>query len=120
MSASLVTVETHDDITILTLSPRCANLSESLIQPVNEAFLEASAAAQPKVLVDLEHVSFFSSSFIEILFRLWKHIKEKPGGRFALASVSPDCLEILQVTNLTTVWDVFDDRDAALAALAES
>ena len=118
--SSLVTTETLDGVTVVTLSPKCANLSESVIQPVSDAFVALGAVDPPKVVVNLKHVAFFSSSFIEVLFRLWNSVKDKPSGGFGLSNINDDCREILDITNLSRVWNIYDDEAEAVAALSKA
>ena len=78
--------------------------------------LEVTGERTTNLLVDLSSVEFFSSSFIEVLFRLWNRTKAN-GQQFALCGLHPYCREVLEVTNLTSVWKIYEDRDDALAAL---
>lgn len=79
--------------------------------------LTVADADPPRVVIDLSAVEFFSSSFIEVIFRLWNRVHRRPEGRMALCGLTKYCLEVLQVTNLDELWEIFPDRDSALAAL---
>ena len=61
-------------------------------------------------------VKFFGSSFIEVLYRLWKAVQAK-NGQFVIAGLHPYCLEVLEVTNLDKLWTLVPDRESGLAAL---
>src|SRR5690606_9924059 len=75
-----------------------------------------SQDAMPMVVVDLEGVDYFGSSFLSLLLRCWKAVLVK-GGQMVLAGVSPRARELLRITSLDIVWPIYSDRSEALAAL---
>ena len=83
---------------------------------VAKAVQEAGEAEVPQVLLDLSGVKFFGSSFIEVLYRLWKQMESRQG-RFVLSGLHPFCREVLQVTNLDKLWTIAPDRESGLALL---
>ncbi|HEX6984194.1 MAG TPA: STAS domain-containing protein [Planctomycetaceae bacterium] len=110
-------VETQDDVTVIHLGREYENLDESLLDELRSAILDAAdTAAPPKVVLDLSHTKFFGSAFIEIMFRAWKRVEGR-GGTFALSGLTPYCAEIVEVTHLDRLWNVYPDREAAVAAL---
>jgi len=78
----------------------------------------ADEADPPLVVLDLSHTTFFGSSFIEILFRLWTQLQARPGGNFAICGLTPHCLDVLKITHLDTLWRLFPNRGEAVSALA--
>ena len=107
----------HDgEITIIEFGDEFEHLSEDVMPAVATAVHDAGEALVPKVLLDLTCVRFFGSSFIEVLYRLWKQMESRQG-RFVLSGVHPYCKEVLQVTNLDKLWTLAPDREAGLAAL---
>lgn len=116
---TVLTQETAQGVTVVSFGPGSVSITEDLINIVSDGLLEATQAEPPRVLIDLSHVEFFSSSFIEVLFRVWNRIKGKEGGRFAICCLQPYCREILEVTNLDKVWELFETREAALDAMGE-
>ena len=115
-----VTLEDQNGVTIASFDNPPVGISGAAADDVTDALLAAAGGRPPRVLIDFTGVEFFSSSFIETLFRVWNRTKSHDGGRFALCSLHPYCREILDVTNLTTVWKVFPDRQTALQELDES
>ena len=111
-------IEQHRNVTVVTYGPDCDWITEDCIPETLQSLLAAIEGAQPCLLVDLSNVKFFGSSFIEVLFRAWNRIQQKPGGRFALCGLTPNCAEVIEVTNLDRLWQIFPNRDGALAALA--
>ncbi|MCA8995028.1 MAG: STAS domain-containing protein [Planctomycetaceae bacterium] len=116
----LVTTEVVDGVTILSFSANQVSLTESVMPLVSSAFLAAADADPPKVVLDMGNVAFFSSSFIEVMFRLWNRINKCENSGFAISGLNAYCKEILEVTNLTTVWNVYSTRDEAVAALRDA
>ncbi|REJ85795.1 MAG: anti-sigma factor antagonist [Planctomycetota bacterium] len=107
----------ENGVTIVELGKSYQRLGEDRISEVSKVLMEASQAEPPLVLIDLSQTEFFSSSFIEVLFRVWNRIQPREGGRFALCGLTPYCAEVLQVTNLDKLWEIYETRDAALQAL---
>lgn len=103
-------------VTVVTFGPDPTSLTEDRIPEILQAMLAAVPGSHPCLLVDLSYVEFFGSSFIEVLFRVWNRIQQSEG-RFALCSLSPNCSEVIQVTNLDRLWPMFPTREAALQAL---
>jgi anti-anti-sigma factor len=85
---------------------------------ITAAVDEAGQASVPKVLLDMSSVKFFGSSYIEVLYRLWKQMESRKG-RFVISGLHPYCREVLQVTNLDKIWTIVTDRDAGLTILRE-
>jgi len=67
-------------------------------------------------VVDLSGVDFFGSSFIELLYRVWSRLHNR-GGQFALCGLSPYCREVIEVTNLNTLWPLYASVDEAVAGV---
>ena len=104
------------DITILEFGDELEHLGEDVMPAVAIAVEDAGQAQIPKVLLDLSSVRFFGSSFIEVLYRLWKQMESR-NGRFVICGLHPYCGEVLQVTNLDKLWTITTDRESGLAAL---
>lgn len=70
-----------------------------------------------KILLDLEDVSTIDSSGIGEMVSCYTTVA-KHGGQLKLLRLSPKINDILQVTQLITVFDVFDDQQEALASFS--
>ena len=101
-------------MTVVVFGPDFERISEDRIAAVSETLLEAAEANPPRVVLDLSGTRFFSSSFIEVVFRLWNRLQTRQDSRFALAGVDRYCAEILQVTNLDHLWKMYPTRVEAL------
>ena len=96
-------------------------LDDSNLDHVKEVVLHAAQSADPPwVVVDLSHITFFSSSFIEVLFRAWNRLNARDGGKFSICGLSPYCAEVLQITHLDQVWQIDDSREDAVRAMLDA
>jgi len=70
----------------------------------------------PKVIIDLESVTFMASMGIRSLIMGARTMKSK-GGRMVLLKPNADVLKVLAETGTDTLIPVFQDLDSAIAAL---
>lgn len=105
-----------DGVTCVTFGPEYRNMTEDVLPVAMESLLAAAAAPAPLLVVDLSNTEFFGSSFIEILFRVWKRLKQR-NGKFALFNLTPYCSEVLRVTHLDSLWPLCDSLESALQAV---
>src|ERR1700756_8851 len=68
-----------------------------------------------QILLDLKGVSYIDSGGLGTLVALYASAR-KAGGEIKLSRLGPRPSEVLQITKLMTVFDVFDDVDAAIAS----
>jgi anti-sigma B factor antagonist len=94
-----------DQATVIALGPDFKNITEEIVGSASHILLSAAANEKPNLVLDFTHVEFFGSSFIEVLFRVWKRLQQR-GGSFALANVSTYCQEVLRTTHLDSLWPV--------------
>jgi anti-sigma B factor antagonist len=114
----MVTPRVHeqDGVAVLEFGPGSHSLDEAALQSLQDRILSASNVNPPLLVVDLSHIEFFGSSFIEVLYRVWSRLQAR-GGRFALCGLSPYCREVIEVTNLNTLWTLYDSLDEAVAGI---
>ena len=106
----------QDGVTVVVFGPELKSITEDRLALISESMLEAADADPPRVVLDLSGVEFFSSSFIEVIFRLWNKLNRNPEGRLALCGLTQYCREVLEVTNLDDLWKTFPDRESGVAA----
>ncbi|MES0490661.1 MAG: STAS domain-containing protein [Leptospirales bacterium] len=70
----------------------------------------------PKIVVDMKSVPFINSAALGIFLNIFKEI-EKRNGRFALASISPDVDNLLEITKLSSVLEVYKNPEDALDSI---
>ncbi len=107
-----------DDVVVLSFPESLKSITEDEVERTKTALLGLPEDLS-RVVIDLGHVDFFGSSFIEVLFRLWNRLKSR-GGSFALCGLCPYCREVLSVTNLDTLWTICDSEDEAIKAVREA
>ncbi|WP_010587159.1 STAS domain-containing protein [Schlesneria paludicola] len=119
MTTSQSLLEFRDgNITFVIFGDELKQLDELNVAGVGERLVEiAERAAPPLMVLDMSVTEFFGSSFIEVLFRVWKKLGTKPSPKLVLAGVQTYCREVLSVTHLDSLWPVYESRDAAVDAL---
>lgn len=110
-----VTHHEVDGVQVLTISSKAISIDEENLEEISQQLLDYVVSIPPQIVVDMRHIEFYGSSFIETLFRMWNRVKSSENGRFALAGLQPYCREILTITNLDSVWSIFDDVEQAVA-----
>src|ERR1700680_731019 len=76
---------------------------------------ELAASAHKKQLLNLAEVSYIDSSGIGELVAGFT-ILSNQGGSLKLVSLTPRVMELLQVTNVLTIFEVFDDEASAISS----
>lgn len=104
----------EDGVTVVLFGDALKTINEDYLSDIGEVMLQAAEADPPQVVVDMSGVQFFSSSFIEVIFRLWNRLNKRQG-RFALCNLFPYCVEVLKITNLHTLWKICGTRADAIA-----
>lgn len=111
------TLERRGDVLIFVPSARLEEFDLSTAEELSRVLLAPiEQMPMPMLIVDLEGVDFFGSSFLSLLLRCWKAVLVK-GGQMVLAGVSPRAKELLRITSLDIVWPMYTSRAEALAAL---
>ena len=107
-------------VTIVELGSSYAALDYEVLQDLGEVLLsEASHAEPPMVIVDMSATTYVNSSFIELLVRAWKRLKQRHG-LMALCAAQPFCREVLRVARLDSIWPIYANRGEAMSALTHS
>ncbi len=66
----------------------------------------------PKFIIDLEHVSFMNSSALGMFVSIFNHV-EKLNGRMVLTAINSDIENLLSITRLSNVFEIFRNVDEA-------
>jgi len=82
---------------------------------IRELIDQALEDGKKHILLDLAGVSTIDSSGIGEMVACYTTVT-KQGGQLKLLRLSPKINDILQVTQLITVFDVFDDEEEAVGA----
>lgn len=104
----------HGNVTVFVLSGQLAY--EEGTRQLREAMTAAVDAGARSCLVDLRDVTYLDSSGVGMLVMLFRHITRR-GGQFKLLAPSPAARRVLGISQLTRVFDIFDDEADALLNL---
>jgi anti-sigma B factor antagonist len=110
----LIKSEQDGDVTVISFLQGAETINSTIVDQIANRLTAMVRNASDRVLIDLQQVEFFNSMFVELLVRCWKVAREKQGGQLALCQLRPYCREILEVTNLDTIWPIYPTREAAL------
>jgi anti-sigma B factor antagonist len=102
-----------DDVRIIELSGKITIGSGDV--KIRELVDRALADGQSKILLDLGAVTAIDSSGIGEMVACYTTVTKR-GGQLKLIRLSPKINDILQVTQLITVFDVLDTVQEGLAA----
>jgi anti-sigma B factor antagonist len=104
-------VRDRGDVRIVELSGKITIGSGDV--KIRELIDEALAAGKKNIVLDLAGVSTIDSSGIGEMVACYTTVTKK-GGHLKLLRLSPKINDILQVTQLITVFEVFDDEAEAV------
>lgn len=80
---------------------------------LRNAVHEAIAGGSKQILIDLSGVTTMDSSGVGELVSTYTTVTNR-GGKLKLLHLPPKIQDIMQVTQLITVFEVFDDEDEAV------
>jgi anti-sigma B factor antagonist len=83
---------------------------------LRELVEEALDAGRQRILINLKSVTHIDSSGIGEMVGCFTTVKRR-GGQMSLLNLPPRINDILQVTQLITVFDVFDNEQEAVTIL---
>lgn len=113
MSELSISNRKSGDVTIIDLAGKIA-LGESN-RALHEAIRALTAAGEKNIVLDLANVTLIDSSGLGELVASYASV-ERSGGALKLASLSDRFIELIHITKLYTVFDVFDNEADALAS----
>lgn len=102
------------DVLVITLPGRLDAAALADVEPVFNAIINAH---QGKVLVDMAEVTFVASLALRMLLMGLKSAQPL-GGDMRLCELQPPIAEIFRKSRFDTLFKIYPDRDAALAAYA--
>ncbi|HEX6864575.1 MAG TPA: STAS domain-containing protein [Thermoanaerobaculia bacterium] len=106
-----VNVRQRDDVNVLDLKGRITIGSGEVA--LRNAVQEALNSGAKKVLINMKEVSTIDSSGIGELVSAYTTATNR-GAKLRLANLPAKVTDILTITQLITVFDVYDSEDAAI------
>ncbi|MGH9360661.1 MAG: STAS domain-containing protein [Thermoanaerobaculia bacterium] len=88
-------------------------LADDATSRAKEAFLQVLNENPRKILVDLSQLDYISSSGIGLLVSVLRRCRQR-GISLPVCSLRPDIFDLFRLTRLHQVFEIFDDRAAAL------
>jgi anti-sigma B factor antagonist len=112
------TIERHGEITLIVASSALETMEPALVESASALMLEPIRRQKsPLVVIDIDKVKYFGSTFLALLIRCWKLANDK-GGQMALAGASVQARDLLRMTSLDIVLPIYADRREAMDALS--
>ncbi len=108
-----VTARHHDGVTILELKGKIT-IGVGDVQ-LREAVTEALQAGAKNILLDLGAVTTVDSSGVGELVSTYTTVTNR-GGKLKILNLPSRVADVLQITQLITVFEVFDNEAEALAS----
>ena len=111
-------IERHGEIAVVTPSAKVEEMQEMEIREAARVVMKLLNDESPPegIVVDLSQVNYFGSVFLSFLLRC--HVlAKKRGSEFLLCGPSEPARELLKLTDLETLWAIYDTRKQAMAAL---
>lgn len=105
----------HEGITLIRLAGRFDELAAVAVEPRLAPLLESACLS---LVFDLSEVDYISSSGLRILLMVSKATARR-GGQLRLCGLTPFVAEVLDVSNLATIFDIRTTVEKALASLRE-
>jgi anti-sigma B factor antagonist len=102
-----------DGVTVLELSGRIT-LGEGSVQ-LRDAIRDSIAKGQRNILVDLGEVSYIDSSGLGELVSAYTTARNQ-GAKLKLLKLTKKVHDLLQLTKLYTVFDIYDDEASAIGS----
>jgi anti-sigma B factor antagonist len=117
MSQSDLEQVKQNGITVVVLGEQYDNLDEPTLEAAAAELLEiAQSADPPLIVVDMSRTKFFGSAFLGTLFRVWRRLTKRKG-KLAMCGASGPCADVLDVTQVNRLWNLYKTRDEAVDSL---
>lgn len=103
-------IEREGDVTVVRVE---GELVVGNRKALKDGVLERLAAGDRKFLVDFGEAGYIDSSGLGVLVSLSKQIREE-GGDLRICGLDEDLRTLFELTRLDTLFDITEDRSAAL------
>ena len=118
-SSAVPSIVESQHATVVAFGQEFAEIRPSHLRSVELALLQAIEQSEhQRIIVDLCQVSVFCSEFIGVLIRVFQRFRRERQGKLSLCGMSATAVEVLEVTKVDRIWDLFESREQALEAIA--
>jgi len=112
-----VTIQEVDGVSVVGLNGRIVLGEES--GAMREAVKGLIAAGKKKIVLDMSNVTYIDSAGLGLLVASYVSAKTQ-GTSIKLCALGHKFHEVLQITRLLTIFEVYDTQAAAIASFLES
>ncbi|MFH0732616.1 MAG: STAS domain-containing protein [Candidatus Omnitrophota bacterium] len=116
MEEMIYKMSTEGNVAIVTLTFGNVTMNEN--EELKKAFSALLDGGAKNIVLDLSSTPFISSVSIASLVYMLKRAKDA-GGNLVLCGMKDRVKEVLVMTNLDKVFDIFEDKKAAVASFTK-
>lgn len=106
----LIKVEDHNAVAVVSFEVE-EHFNDP--EPLRQVISERMDAGCKDFLLDLENIVYMSSSSLGFIITLYQQLK-KQGGRLKLMRAQPSVSNLIEITRLDRILEMFDDPETAL------
>ncbi len=106
-----VKVITKDEVNIVRIEGPIKSGDEYDLADKMEKYIKPNMA--PKFIVDLKKVPFVNSAALGVFLNIYKHV-DNLKGRMVFAGLNADVENLMEITKLSSVFEIFKTVDEAL------
>jgi anti-anti-sigma factor len=108
----VIVVEKRERVTIVSID---GSMDGTTARELVSSLREQVTGGSPRLVGNLAGVDYTSSAGLRALLETVKDARQH-GGDLRLAAVRPDVLRILELSGFTSIMQVFDDVETAIAS----
>jgi anti-sigma B factor antagonist len=106
-----IKISTKDEVTILKIEGAIKSGDEYDLAEKMEKYIKPNTA--PKFIVDMKKVPFINSAALGLFLNIFKRI-DYLKGRMVFASLNSDVENLMEITKLSSVFEIYKTIDEAL------
>jgi anti-anti-sigma factor len=108
----VIVVEKRERVTIVSID---GSMDGTTARELVSSLREQVTGGSPRLVGNLAGVDYTSSAGLRALLETVKDARQH-GGDLRLAAVRPDVLRVLELSGFTSIMQVFDDVETAIAS----
>ncbi len=106
-----VKITTRGEVNIVKIEGAIKSGDEYELAEKMEKFIKPNTA--PKFIVDMKKVPFINSAALGLFLNIFKHV-DYLKGRMVFAALNSDVENLMEITKLTTVFEIYRTIDEAM------
>jgi len=110
-------IQQQDTVTVVEFGQLADSLDLDALDEMGGKLISlVSSGTATTYVLDFHGTEMIGSHFLEILVRAWKRVGERDG-QLALSGLTPFCTEVIRLSRLDRLWDLYPTKEDAVAAL---